>query len=400
MEKFFERLMIICFTAVIFTFGIGTLTAETKEKMFFENRLPEKAVPLTKDSYVSGEYAEKAEKAFSDNIILRDKIMRVYTKFNSAMPGKTEVNKVVFGEGVLLPYYLTNYFNKEQTDEDINVMADDMDRLNDIVEENGGKMIFAAIPAQFSLYNDKFPDYVCSFSPKLDYVRANFLPELEKRDIECIDLKSVFSARQDKDELYFKTDHHYNCNGALVTYQSVMERINSLSGLNLSVLQKEDMEYKTLPNRFLGSMSRKIYDTYDNDDKFTMCYPKEQIAFERYDNGNKVAAELFKPPTPDKYVDYESFMGGDFPETMIDTHRPDLPSVLVFGDSYTNALETLIYYGFDKTYSLDFRYYDKMSVADYIREKKPDFVVYVRDDTIYLSRENNGNFFEVDKKGD
>jgi hypothetical protein len=292
-----------------------------------------------------------------------------------------------------LPYYSTNYFNKAEVDEDIDEMTESLVKLNSVVEENGGKLIFAAIPAQFSLYGDRYPDYVCNYSPKLEYVRKTFLPALAQKGVSCIDMKEVFLQREDVDELYFKTDHHYNCNGAFAAYQAINEYINQNTDFNIRVLSKDEMEYKTLPNKFLGSMGRKIYDTYPNEDKMTMCYPKEQIGFDRYDNGIRVAAELFKPPTPDKYADYETFMGGDIPETMIDTNRPELPTLLVFGDSYTNALETLMYYGFDKTYSLDFRYYDGMSVADYIKEKKPDIVLYVRDDTIYLSRENNGDFF-------
>lgn len=393
MEKLFNRLTIAGFLLIIFTFCLGTFLSEHKEKLFYENRYTEKAVPLTMESYTSGEFVQKAEKSFSDNIYRRDEMLKLYTLTNRYILGKNEVNKVVFGDGVLLPYYSTNYFDADKTDRDINFMTNSMGKLNQVVEKNGGKLIFAAIPAQFSLYEDKFPGYICTYSPKLEYVRQRFLPALTEKGVSCIDMKTVFSQREDRDELYFKTDHHYNCSGALVVYQAIMEQINKNSGLDLKVLTEEDLEYKTLPNRFLGSMARKIYDVYPNEDKMTICYPKEPVAFERYDGGVKVAAELFKPPLPDKYADYETFMGGDFPETLIDTHRSELPSVLVFGDSYTNALETLIYYSFDKTYSLDFRYYDKMSVADYINKVKPDFVVYVRDDTIYLSNENNGDFF-------
>jgi hypothetical protein len=126
-----------------------------------------------------------------------------------------------------------------------------------------------------------------------------------------------------------------------------------------------------------------------------ICYPKKQIPFKRYDNGEEVEATVFSLPNEGDYADYEAFMGGDKAETLIDTNRPELPTALIFGDSYTNAVESLLYYSFDKTYSIDLRYYREMSLADYIKEKKPDVVIYVRDDTIYLSSENNGCFFEI-----
>ncbi len=405
MEKLFNRLTILAFMIIIFGIGGITFFGEHKEdKSFYENRYLENPIPLNMESYKTGEFREKAEKAFSDHIYKRDEILRLYALTNRNVLHKNEVNKVVFGKGVLLPYYKTNGFNKEQTDEEIAEMTDALTRLNAVVEENGGKLVFAAIPAQFSVYGDKYPDYVCNYSPKLDYVRASFFPRLKENKVSCIDMKSVYKQREDIDfdSLYFATDHHFTCFGALVAYQEVMKELNLLrdKGKELKILQNEDLEFKTVDNKFLGSLSRKLYDIYPNEDKLTICYPKEKITFERYDNGQRVDAELFKLPEEGKYADYESFMGVDRPEVIIDTHRPELPSVLIFGDSYTNAMETLLYYSFDKMYSLDLRYYKAMSVADYIKEKKPDYVVYVRDDTIYLSRENNGDFFGDYKEGD
>lgn len=394
MEKFFNRLIILSFLIIIFGCSYKTFFAENVEdKSFYENRYLEKPLPLTFKNYVSGDYIKTNEKAFSDHIFMRDDILKLYTSLNYNVLHKKEVNKIVFGDGVLLPYYRSNGFDKAQTDEEITKMSDDMARLNEVVKQNGGQFVFAAIPAQFSLYGDKFPPYVCNFSPKLDYVRQNFTAALTQRNVPFIDMKTVYSAMPDKDKLYFATDHHFTCYGALEAYRQIMRHINDVSGLDLKILGDDELEFKTIPNDFLGSQSRKIYDIYPHNDKLTICYPKQPVVFERFDDGNKVAAELFKLPVAGKYADYESFMGIDRPEVIIDTHRPELPSVLIFGDSYTNAVETLLYYGFNKVYSLDCRYYKAKTVAEYIAEKKPDFVVYVRDDTIYLSRENNGDFF-------
>ena len=86
---------------------------------------------------------------------------------------------------------------------------------------------------------------------------------------------------------------------------------------------------------------------------------------------------------------YNLYMGGDFGETILETNRPELPDVLIFGDSFTNPLETLFYTGFDETRSLDLRYND-VSLLDYVAEHRPDVVLCVRDDTSYLSAEGNG----------
>ena len=84
-------------------------------------------------------------------------------------------------------------------------------------------------------------------------------------------------------------------------------------------------------------------------------------------------------------------MGGDIPETVIETNRPELPSILIYGDSFTNAVEALAYYSFDEMRSVDLRYYDQMSISQYIQEYKPDIVVCIRDYESLLAVDGNGN---------
>ena len=81
----------------------------------------------------------------------------------------------------------------------------------------------------------------------------------------------------------------------------------------------------------------------------------------------------------------------DKAETILRTGRPELPNLLIFGDSFTNPLETLFYTGFNETRSLDLRYYDRKGILEYLEEYRPDVVICIRDDTAYLSTEGNGN---------
>ena len=68
-------------------------------------------------------------------------------------------------------------------------------------------------------------------------------------------------------------------------------------------------------------------------------------------------------------------MGGDIAETVIETGRSWLPDCIIFGDSFTNALETALYCSFDTTVALDFRHNKARTIYDYIEEYKPDVVI-------------------------
>ena len=88
---------------------------------------------------------------------------------------------------------------------------------------------------------------------------------------------------------------------------------------------------------------------------------------------------------------YNLYMGGDFGETVLETNRPELPDALIFGDSFTNALETLLYASFDETRVLDLRHYDEMSLKAYITAHQPDVVLCIQNDTFYYTTSGNGN---------
>jgi len=77
-------------------------------------------------------------------------------------------------------------------------------------------------------------------------------------------------------------------------------------------------------------------------------------------------------------------MGGDIGETIIQTNRPDLPNILIFGDSFTNALESLLWTNFNETRSLDFRYFTEKTLLEYIDDFHPDIVICMRDEMKYL----------------
>ena len=84
-------------------------------------------------------------------------------------------------------------------------------------------------------------------------------------------------------------------------------------------------------------------------------------------------------------------MCGDISETVLQTDRPELPDALMFGDSFTNPLETIWYASFDETRSLDLRYHTELSLLDYVEEYRPQVVVCVRDYEQMLNLYGNGS---------
>lgn len=83
-------------------------------------------------------------------------------------------------------------------------------------------------------------------------------------------------------------------------------------------------------------------------------------------------------------------MNGDKGFTKIATHRENLPNILVYGDSFTNPLETLLVRNANNFYSFDFRYQKNKTLTEIVDEYKPDIVICIRDNLMYLNSEENG----------
>ena len=138
---------------------------------------------------------------------------------------------------------------------------------------------------------------------------------------------------------------------------------------------------------------------YDTDEKLLYADFGEPLSLSRTNDGRYSSPTVYKmPENKNEFITYDFYMGGDVGETIIKTERPDLPSVLIYGDSFTNPLESLMYYSFNEMRSLDLRHYNDKTLSQYILEYKPDIVICVRDYESILFDEGNGR--AVDRKYD
>lgn len=151
------------------------------------------------------------------------------------------------------------------------------------------------------------------------------------------------------------------------------------------------MTFSALPNPYMGSRTRKLLGLRGDDEKLLTAAFREDIPFTRLDNWQEVASAVYAlPATEDEALTYGLYMGGDIAETCIRTDRSSLPTALIFGDSFTNAVESLAYYSFDEMRSVDLRHYKTQSISDYIAAYQPDVVICIRDYEALLLRSDNG----------
>lgn len=180
---------------------------------------------------------------------------------------------------------------------------------------------------------------------------------------------------------FYRTDHHWSYQGSYKGYSEIIK----LLGITDEPIKP--IEEVTLPYSFIGSKSRNIGytgsehsiftdDSFSFEEVFTAYrfdYPNMDISIDGEpadDYGNQ---DDYFAGTPET-ISYGAFYGADLGEIIFDTHNPDKENLLIIGDSYDNAILKLVASHFNRTYSIDTRYYspsngDKFNLSEYIKGK-------------------------------
>lgn len=404
MKKIGQIFLIISFLGIIFTVPVLTKLQPHQNVSVFEKRKLATAPKMTKEGLISGEYFSKWENYLSDHIVSRNFWIESYIYLQLHVLKKNKINNVAIGQdGYLLHFYpYLQKYNEDENQRNIEKMVQQIKQLDQHIQQNNGKFYFIGIPEQGSFNNDKYPHY---FNNNSEYFKKNeqlMFNALNQYKIQSINMRTSFLQHKNE-QLYYKTDHHFTLRGAYITYQQILQRLFNDKLSKQTPLKEDEFRWETLSNPFSGSRNAQLYQLFPNDDKIEIAYPKQKVPFEMIVthtavNGQQVQS-VENPriydvgDNPKQLLSYLVYMGGDHAEVIMKTHREELPNILIFGDSYTNAIEPFIAYHFNETRILDLRYNKGLNLYQYISKYKPDIVLMVRDDTQYgNSKEGNGNF--------
>lgn len=390
MKRVAKGCCIICFLGILFVSAIQTITSEKETISYYENRMLAKWPECSKETLLSGEYPAAISAYLKDHFAGREQALRAGTWLNLHVLHKPVVNDVVVQKELLLPYLpYAEDPTEEDTKKKADAMADNIANAARLTEENGGTYCYVMVPCQYAMFPEKYPDYLYNRQIRTEQERQHLKKALTERGVTFVDMGEVFAAQENPGQYSSAIDNHYSLQGAFLTYETIAKTLEQQKDITLQL--PEDVTFTPVENPYLGSRNRKLFGLWQNGEKLYRAEFAENIPFCRKDNGVDVPATLYKTPeTATEDVLYEYYMGGDVAETVIQTQRSTLPNGLIYGDSFTNALEVLAYSSFNEMRSLDFRHYQKKSLETYLQEYQPDVVLCIRDYESMLSFDGNG----------
>lgn len=219
-----------------------------------------------------------------------------------------------------------------------------------------------------------------NYSYLLDYAERSFdvIADNMPAGVEYVDVYNLFKSHLDE-PIYPRTEHHWN---ALAAYYAVGElcRLAGVSYPELSAFREE------VQSGFVGSLytfsKKQATVLKDNPEDFVFYVPQNTYTAKFYNRGNY---DLSAPnmtrssclfdlsgSTSGKYA---TFLGADDYFVHIQTELNTGRNLVIFKDSYGNALAPFVATAFDNIYIADIRFYDKNGL-DLVRDVGATDVVF------------------------
>lgn len=381
--RFGRYIIFLGFIIVIFSFG--TLSYVTKDRKIseFENRvLAQKPAPNLKQ-IASGEYFKQYENYFSDQFYKRDNWVKYYTQL------QMEITPVyVNGYHITKDNYILVRPDEGFPKNDLNRSAAHVNELGKYLANKGTKLYYFALPSKRNMLVQSLPSYVPKGRNEAN--KDYLLSKLNPKDVSFVDMRTSLEEKYDYEairKMYFKTDHHWNMNGAILGYEKIIETIAK--------------DYKSVPNDydlsnytksclkgydFIGSWNRELLMQVNAKDE-QICYfeptkysfndflvYKNEIKKENRVDYSSIYASIKN--TNKKVGDYHAFYIDNYPElNIINPSSKNNLKVLVLKDSYFNPMTFYIAHHFKETTIYDMRYNPTRSVYDYLKTHHFDIVM-------------------------
>lgn len=376
--KFVNALFISFFILLLLAFSFLSVIEPDESFSSTENRKLTQFKAATRDTILDGSWFGFFETYNKDQFFARGIALRSYNYLLDSIHVK-ERNGYVLGEdnfvmSVNSSHVAESTLKNAQHYGERQVSA--MISIAESAKSYGGTVIYLNVPHKIELFTEKYPKFYNNGEELVTLRRDYIIEKAKSAGITVVETYDLLKSHKDE-YIYYATDHHWTIRGAYYAYQALLECINEKETVATLIFPAfDELSVTVNPNRMVGSYLRGLGDSGMIDvDYMEFAVPFDMPAYTRYD-GDKVSNTPLFDITKTTYT---TFMGGDISNTVIDTDRDTLPSILYIGYSYTNPLEMMSVYNFNRVESLDPRHWSG-SICEYVTESKPDYIIIVRDD--------------------
>lgn len=372
-------ILAVVFILIIFPLGIYNFFKGDREYSEIENRRLLERPHFSVTNIWNGEYFKDYESYIKDQFAFKDGITSSYVQLNFYGLKRNKVNGFYLGKDGRI--YEDKNRDLDETLIKVKKRNDYIRKISKEVKSKGKEFYAIYVPTSSDYSANDLPIYAKANMKKV--LRLEDEINSLSKDVDYINIRDIFDKDTTKGEstvnkFYFKTDNHWNINGAEKAYEYIVNKARRKFPVIEPPLRENEEFMVDTYFKFNGSYNRQLQFNIDSKDELKVFRPRKDLLKERITNYKPGTDPINKDQVESNYS-YSAFMGGDMPRDIIKTGRRGVPSVLVVGNSFTNPLETLLYTSFNEMHSMDVREENmgEYDVAHYANQFGIDVVVYV-----------------------
>lgn len=350
MKKSRSIFVVLMSTIVI---GLSVINLFSSEKSFSdnENRLLKQRPEFSLSNIFSGNFDEQFESWFSDQFIYRDQWISIKAISKKATLS-IQNNEVYFGkEGTLIG--ALNTINER-------IVGNNIVRINKFQENVNQPVHMLLIPTAVEINTKDLP----AGAYHADQKEAIQKVYDQLNGVDCID---VYSYLEGQEDVYFKTDHHWNEKGAYLGYSAICKEV-----LNK---EPETFDYELVAEDFRGTMYSKAGTFWMKGDPIYRIISGHDYQYEMTFEDDSKLDSIYKEDNlaiKDKYTYY---VDGNHSITTIKSTNSNGKKALVIKDSYAHILMPYLAEEYEEVVMIDLRYY-RSSVLDLVDDTTDIYLIY------------------------
>lgn len=316
------------------------------------------------------------EDYYNDHFAFRNQFVKLYANVSLDLFGKCPYpDQVVIGKNTELflvlreldTYLHRNLFSKSE----LNKIRSDFSFRKQYLAERGIEYYVALCPTKYSVYSEYLPWYL----KPIDTISRSdqFINLMQELGIQVIDIKSTILKAKDSipQQLYLKTDNHWNEYGSFVAYQEIIRQI-SKKHPGLKTLKFSD--YTINPEDGTGGNLAAILNKSDEIRETNYTFKPRFV-----EKSQLITTCPY--PIPDQFEKENYFHGYYQPDSQ-------LPTVLIFHDSFGNKLMPFMKHSFSRTIFIWDKWQYKLNES-IVEAEKPDIYITITLESLLQSLMEN-----------
>ena len=333
-----DVLTLVIFLAFVFGmlgmyFLLPGQTFSEKEKRYLAN-----APELTWESLLSGEYGQQVETYLADHIPGRDLLVGLAAYYD-LLTGRQVTKDVYVAEGDRLVEAPVAW-NEAAAQKNMNA-------INTFAQTIGRPVDLMIVPSAGYILQDTVQGIK---DPYTDDSIIDGIYAMAGENVTCRDLVSAFASAENKQDLYYRTDHHWTSLGAHTAYSAYMQMLGRefLAQDAFTVEQYGDFYGSNYSRSGLWLTPGENVELWKTDASLTVT------------NGENSSVHdgVFYPERLEELDKYTVYLDGNHSTVRIENPEGE-GKILVIRDSYANCLGTFLANSYETVVMVDLRYYKK-----------------------------------------